>query len=64
MNELILSHFNGKLLGEVDVPISKSECNRLLILEAISGGKIKLQNNSDANDSLILQRVLDRKSVV
>lgn len=46
------------ICASVNVPISKSEANRLLILEALSNGKIKLQNKSSANDTIVIERAL------
>jgi len=37
---------------------SKSECNRALIIEALSRGRVKVQNISDAADTVTLERVL------
>lgn len=59
------SDFNIKIFiptknirASVNVPISKSEVNRLLILEALSNRKIKLQNTSSANDTKVIERAL------
>ncbi len=49
---------NKKLTGTVNLPISKSMCNRGLILAAISQNKISIQKISDANDSVVLERSL------
>src|SRR6202012_5199162 len=38
---------------------SKSECNRALIIEALSNGKVKVQNISDAADAVTLAGVLN-----
>ncbi|MFT6443539.1 MAG: 3-phosphoshikimate 1-carboxyvinyltransferase, partial [Salibacteraceae bacterium] len=46
---------NKELTGTVNLPISKSMCNRALILAAISQNKISIQEISDANDSVVLE---------
>jgi 3-phosphoshikimate 1-carboxyvinyltransferase len=46
---------NKELTGTVNLPISKSMCNRALILAAISQNKISIQKFSDANDSVVLE---------
>ena len=44
--------------GEVHLTGSKSECNRALVIEALSGGKVRVENISDAADTVTLQKVL------
>lgn len=48
-----------KISGEINLPRSKSISNRMLIIEALSDGKLQIQNLSDANDTRILKSVLD-----
>ena len=48
------------VVAEINLPVSKSECNRALMLSAWSGGKIQAGTISDANDSLILSELLSR----
>ncbi len=55
---ITISQSNSILRGMVDLPSSKSECNRLLILRALSKGKIRIENISDARDTKILQAAL------
>lgn len=55
---LTLSHPTGILKGSVQLPASKSEANRALIIAALAGGKSELQNLSEANDTQLLQRLL------
>jgi 3-phosphoshikimate 1-carboxyvinyltransferase len=43
---------------DICLPFSKSESNRLLIIQALSEGKISLLNLSDANDTIILSAAL------
>jgi len=52
------SEINKELTGTVNLPISKSLCNRALILAAISQDKVSIQKISDANDSIVLKRSL------
>lgn len=47
------------LKGEVRLPLSKSECNRMLIIRAITGTEVELPEISDAEDSVSLRRILD-----
>src|SRR5688572_2156444 len=53
-----LSHPTGILKGNVQLPASKSESNRALLIQALSQEKITLQNLSDANDTVLLQCLL------
>jgi 3-phosphoshikimate 1-carboxyvinyltransferase len=43
---------------EIILPLSKSISNRILILEALSGGRIKANEHSNAKDTLLLQKIL------
>lgn len=52
---------NKNIRASVVVPVSKSEVNRFLILQALSGGKIQLQNTSSANDVKVIERALAGK---
>ncbi|WP_460499602.1 3-phosphoshikimate 1-carboxyvinyltransferase [Hymenobacter agri] len=52
-----LSWPGGPLSGTAQLPASKSEANRALILQALAGGGI-LRNLSDANDTQLMQRLL------
>ena len=47
-------------LKEVDIPLSssKSESNRSLIIQALSGGQLNLENLSDARDTQTMMRLL------
>ena len=60
---LTISHPTAILGGTVDLPLSKSESNRILILQALSGGKISCNDLSDARDTKILQRALASNEV-
>ena len=52
-----LSWPGGPLRGTAQLPASKSEANRALILQALAGGGT-LGNLSDANDTQLMQRLL------
>jgi len=52
-----LSWPGGPLRGTAQLPASKSEANRALILQALAGGGT-LDNLSDANDTQLMQRLL------
>ena len=54
-----LSHPTGILRGTVQLPASKSESNRALLIQALSTEKITLHNLSEANDTVLLQRLLN-----
>jgi 3-phosphoshikimate 1-carboxyvinyltransferase len=55
---LLVSHPTGILNGKVTPPASKSESNRALIIEALSGAGSKLENLSEANDTQVITRLL------
>lgn len=55
---ILLSHPNGILNGEIQLPGSKSESNRALILQALSGGLVKIEGLSSAQDSQTLRTLL------
>ncbi len=56
---IIISKKNKTTNGTVQLTGSKSECNRALIIEALSGGKVKVENISDAADTVTLQKALN-----
>jgi 3-phosphoshikimate 1-carboxyvinyltransferase len=58
---IIISKFSKSVHGTVNLTGSKSECNRALIIEALSNGKVKVQNISDAADAVLLAGVLNSK---
>ncbi len=47
------------LKGEVKLPLSKSECNRLLIIRAITGTDFWIPEVSDAEDTVSLGRIIE-----
>jgi 3-phosphoshikimate 1-carboxyvinyltransferase len=57
---ITIPHPTGILKGVIDIPLSKSESNRILILQALSKGKIKVDaaGLSDARDTKLLQAAL------
>ncbi|BAU53770.1 3-phosphoshikimate 1-carboxyvinyltransferase [Mucilaginibacter gotjawali] len=63
-HNIILTKKSKSVIGTVHLTGSKSECNRALIIEALSGGKVKVENISDAADTVTLLQVLSHKSKV
>jgi len=61
---IILTKKTKTVSGTVQLTGSKSECNRALIIEALSNGKVKVENISDAADTVTLCEVLSLKSKV
>jgi 3-phosphoshikimate 1-carboxyvinyltransferase len=58
MSSIRLSHPSRKIKTRIRVPASKSESNRVLILNALSGNKLQLENLSAARDTQTLIRLL------
>jgi 3-phosphoshikimate 1-carboxyvinyltransferase len=58
MHNIILKRNNKVISGTVNLTGSKSECNRALIIEALSDGKVKVENVSDAADAVLLAGIL------
>jgi 3-phosphoshikimate 1-carboxyvinyltransferase len=58
MQNIILTKSNKQINGTVHLTGSKSECNRALIIEALSDGKVKVENVSDAADAVLLAGIL------
>jgi 3-phosphoshikimate 1-carboxyvinyltransferase len=58
-HNIILTKQGKKVNGTVQLTGSKSECNRALIIGAMSGGKVKVENMSDAADAVTLKCILD-----
>jgi 3-phosphoshikimate 1-carboxyvinyltransferase len=58
---IILSKKSKSVNGTVQLTGSKSECNRALIIEALSGGQVKVVNISDAADTFTLAAALRRE---
>lgn len=55
---IILRKSNKITNGTVRLTGSKSECNRALVIEALSEGRVKVQNVSDAADTVTLAAIL------
>jgi 3-phosphoshikimate 1-carboxyvinyltransferase len=55
---IILTKTNKSVSGTIHLTGSKSECNRALIIEALSHGKVKVENISDAADTVTLAGIL------
>jgi 3-phosphoshikimate 1-carboxyvinyltransferase len=53
-----LQHFQNALQGTVDLTSSKSESNRALLINALSGNKLTLSNLSAARDTQTMIRLL------
>jgi len=58
MNAVKISHPTGKINARIAIPGSKSESNRALILNALSGGNLSIQNLSTARDTQNLAALL------
>ncbi|HEY8780730.1 MAG TPA: 3-phosphoshikimate 1-carboxyvinyltransferase [Mucilaginibacter sp.] len=63
-HNIILTKKSRSVKGTIHLTGSKSECNRALIIEALSNGKVKVENISDAADTVVLSEVLSLKSEV
>ncbi len=59
MKSIILSHPSKKINARIELTGSKSESNRALILQALSGGKVKVENVSEAADTTTLSNILN-----
>ena len=58
MQNIILTKDSKQVNGIVHLTGSKSECNRALIIEALSNGKVHVENISDAADTVLLAGIL------
>lgn len=58
MKSIKLSHPTAKLEGRVEVPGSKSESNRLLVLKHLYFPDLKIDRISNSRDTLIMQSAL------
>jgi 3-phosphoshikimate 1-carboxyvinyltransferase len=57
-HNILLTKKTRAVNGEVYLTGSKSECNRALIIGALSNGKVSVQNISDAADAVTLAGIL------
>lgn len=55
---LAIQNLTRQIWGEVKLPLSKSESNRLLIIQALSKGSVNDENLSEARDTMLLHTVL------
>ncbi len=62
--DIILTKRDKSARGTIQLTGSKSECNRALIIGALSKGTVKVENISDAADTVTLFEVLSPKSEV
>lgn len=62
MSSIKISHPTGILTGEFVIPGSKSESNRAIVMNALSGNKIRIENNSPAEDTQHLLKLFSRHS--
>ncbi|MDR6944256.1 3-phosphoshikimate 1-carboxyvinyltransferase [Mucilaginibacter pocheonensis] len=63
VQNIILTKSNKQINGTVHLTGSKSECNRALIIEALSNGKVKVENVSDAADAVLLAGILRKNGI-
>jgi 3-phosphoshikimate 1-carboxyvinyltransferase len=61
-NRILLSKKDSQISAEISIGGSKSETNRLLILNALYENPIQLSNISDSDDSRLLQSALSSDS--
>ena len=57
---LILTHPSQEIKGTAQLTGSKSESNRALIIQALSKGAVKVENLSEAADTVTLKAALER----
>ncbi|AMR32973.1 3-phosphoshikimate 1-carboxyvinyltransferase [Mucilaginibacter sp. PAMC 26640] len=62
-HNIILSKTGKSADGTIQLTGSKSECNRALVIEALSDGKVKVENISDAADTVTLAGILRTSEV-
>lgn len=58
VEKLILNNHSGKITCEITPPASKSESNRVLIINALAGNAGELKNLSNARDTQTMIRLL------
>jgi 3-phosphoshikimate 1-carboxyvinyltransferase len=63
-NNILLTATSKVIKGTVALTGSKSECNRALIIEALSNGKVQVQNVSDAADAVLLAGILREDALI
>ena len=55
----IISKADKTLIGEITLPSSKSISNRILIINALSYSPYEIDNLSDSDDTIVLEKVLN-----
>ena len=63
-DHLNLTKLPSTFEGTVQLPSSKSESNRALILQALSAGRISIENLSEAADTVTLHRLLKQSQAI
>lgn len=58
MSDLVLKKTSYRTHANIQLTGSKSESNRALVLAALSGGKVKINNLSSAADTVTLHKIL------
>jgi 3-phosphoshikimate 1-carboxyvinyltransferase len=61
---IIITKKDKTAKGTVQLTGSKSECNRALVIGALSNGRVKVQNVSDAADTVTLYQILNASKKV
>jgi len=56
---ITLSHPSQIVKGEINLTPSKSESNRALIIQALCEGNFEINNLSNSNDTVVLQKLLN-----
>ena len=59
-----ISHPDKIVKCTIDLPSSKSISNRVLIINSLTGNKLKIQNLSSANDTIYLQNALKKNGII
>jgi 3-phosphoshikimate 1-carboxyvinyltransferase len=62
--QYLIRNIPAELNSEIPLPSSKSISNRLLVISALSSGKIKVANVSDSDDTKTMLRLLNSKDEV
>ena len=60
MKSLRINFNNKTSVQTIKLNSSKSESNRLLIIQALSDDKIEIENLSIANDTIILHNLIEK----
>ncbi|MBT7688692.1 MAG: 3-phosphoshikimate 1-carboxyvinyltransferase, partial [Flavobacteriales bacterium] len=60
----ILRAKTHNLKGDIELPGSKSISNRVLIIRALSSKPFQINQLSDADDTAVLSKALDRNDII